>query len=98
MPSSRIVNLAFVLAMTSPVSAQAYDVARMGSFPIGGREVTLHDLPVREMPVAGANFSLKIDPNGDYQVDQMYVQYVKLVHPIAKYPLLLIHGAYGVIS
>ena len=92
MQSSQIVTLALVLATALPAMAQAYDVARMGGFPIGGHEVTLHDLPVREMPVAGANLSLNIDPNGDYQVDQMYVQYVKLVHPTAKYPLVLVHG------
>jgi pimeloyl-ACP methyl ester carboxylesterase len=92
MRSSQNITLALVFATALPAMAQAYDVARMGSFPIGGREVTLHDLPVREMPVAGANFSLKIDPNGDYQVDQMYVQYVKLVHATARYPLLLVHG------
>ncbi len=92
MRSSQSTRLALVLATALPAMAQAYDVTRMSSFPIGGHEVTLHDLPVREMPVAGANFSLKIDPNGDYQVDQMYVQYVKLVRPTAKYPLLLVHG------
>jgi pimeloyl-ACP methyl ester carboxylesterase len=76
----------------SAPAAWPLDVLRMGSFPIGGRVVSLHDLPVREVPVSGANFTMKVDPNGDYLVDQMYVQYVKLRHPRAKYPLILIHG------
>ena len=35
---------------------------------------------------------IKVDPNGDFEVEQMYVQYVKLAQPKAKYPLLLWHG------
>jgi hypothetical protein len=53
MRSSQSTTLALVLATALPAMAQAYDVTRMGSFQIGGHEVTLHDLPVREMPVAG---------------------------------------------
>jgi pimeloyl-ACP methyl ester carboxylesterase len=83
------------LIACSVLAAQAawsLDVQRMGSFPIGGRPASLHDLPVREVPVSGGNFTMKVDPNGDYVVDQMYVQYVKLSHPKARYPLLMIHG------
>jgi pimeloyl-ACP methyl ester carboxylesterase len=32
------------------------------------------------------------DPNGEFEANQMYVQFVKLAHPKAKYPLLLWHG------
>jgi pimeloyl-ACP methyl ester carboxylesterase len=88
----RLVSLVLVIiAFAVPVS-WAYEVRQMGSFPIGGRPASLHGLPVREVPVSGGNFTMKVDPNGDYQVEQMYVQYVKLRQPRAKYPLLLIHG------
>jgi len=73
-------------------TAWSLDVLRMGSFPIGGEVISRHDLPVREVSVPGANFTMKVDPNGDYFVDQLYVQYVKLRHPRSKYPLILIHG------
>ena len=33
-----------------------------------------------------------MDPNGDFHTGQMYVQYVKLTNPKARYPLLLWHG------
>ncbi len=78
--------------MICATPALSLDVLRMGSFPIGGRVVSLHGLRVRDVPVSGANFTMKIDPNGDYLVDQMYVQYVKLRHPRAKYPLIFIPG------
>ena len=35
---------------------------------------------------------IKVDPNGDFEVEQMYVQYVKLAQPKARVPLLLWHG------
>src|SRR5262249_3544937 len=33
-----------------------------------------------------------IDPNGDFEVEQMYAHYVRLAWPAARYPLLLWHG------
>ena len=34
----------------------------------------------------------KSDPNGRFEVEQMYVQYVRLSEPKAKYPLMMWHG------
>src|SRR4051812_6608720 len=74
-------------------SAAAFDVSEIGSFHVGGRLVTLEGLPVRELfYTSSAGTPLKVDPNGDYQVEQMYVQYVKLAQPKARYPLLMVHG------
>lgn len=36
--------------------------------------------------------SRQVDPNGEFEVEQMYVQYVKLAQPRAKLPVLLWHG------
>jgi hypothetical protein len=60
---------------------------------VGGRNVTVSGAPVPQAP-RGANGrpAAIYDPNGDYEAGQMYVQYVKLASPRAKYPLLLIHG------
>jgi pimeloyl-ACP methyl ester carboxylesterase len=33
-----------------------------------------------------------VDPNGAFEVEQMYVQYVRLAAPKARHPLLLMHG------
>ena len=64
----------------------------IGSFHVAGREVTLSGLPVREVPSLAGRPPARVDPNGDFEAEQMYVQYVKLAAPRAKYPLLLVHG------
>jgi len=63
-----------------------------GSFHIGGRQVTLSGLPVREIVFTEGAPPMKVDPNGDFEVEQMYVQYMILANQKAKYPLLLWHG------
>jgi len=63
----------------------------MGSFHIGGREVTISGRPVREMAFAPGGVPVRIDPNGVYQVEQMYVQYFIPSNRKAL-PLLMWHG------
>jgi len=80
----------FAAALSRP--AAAIEVEEIGSFHIGGHKVTLTGLPMRE-GVFTAGGPLRVaDPNGDFQVEQMYVQYVKLANPKARYPLLMWHG------
>jgi len=78
------------LALPSP--GFAYEVKEVGSFHVGGKQVTLTGLPEREIVVTAGAAPLKVNPNGDFEVGQMYVQYVKLTSSKAKYPLLLWHG------
>ena len=47
----------------------------MGSFHIGGREVTISGKPVKEVQFTPGGVPAKVDPNGGYQVEQMSVQY-----------------------
>ncbi len=47
----------------------------MGSFHVGGREMTVSGKPVKEVTFAPGGVPAKVDPNGVYQVEQMYVQY-----------------------
>ena len=72
--------------------ARAADIAEIGSFHIGGRAVTLEGLPSREIVFSAGAPPLRVDPNGEFQVEQMYVQYVRQAQPKARYPLLLWHG------
>ncbi len=72
--------------------AQPIEIQDIGSFHIGGRAVTLDNLPVKEIQVVANGPIRKSNPNGDYEVEQMYVQYVKLANPRALYPLLMWHG------
>ena len=67
-------------------------VKDVGSMHVGGRQATLSGMPVREIMFTAGAAPFKVDPNGDFEVEQMYVQYVKLENPKAKYPLLMIHG------
>src|SRR6202008_194393 len=61
---------------------------------VGGRQVTLSGLPAKEIVFTAGAPPTKVDPNGDFEVEQMYVQYVKLHAPYvrARYPLLMWHG------
>lgn len=72
--------------------AGAVDIAEIGSFHVGGRMVTLDGLPKKEIVFSPGAPPLTVDPNGEFAVEQMYVQYVKQVSPKARYPLLLWHG------
>jgi len=81
---------ASVVAGSTP--ALAYDVSEIGSFHIGGQQVTLAGLPEREIVFTPGAPPLKVDPNGDFEAGQMYVQFVKLQSPKARFPLLLWHG------
>lgn len=67
-------------------------VQEVGSMHVGGKEVTLSGLPVREIASTAGASPRKADSNGDFETGQMYAQYVKLVSPRAKHPMLMIHG------
>src|SRR5215471_6011942 len=91
----RIVALGLaMLALVSadPAEAQTIAVAEVGSFHVGGRAVSLTGLPTRDVVFTAGSAPIKVDPNGDFEVEQMYVGYTKLAQPKARYPLLLWHG------
>jgi len=64
----------------------------MGSFHVGGREVELKGKPVKEMLFTAGGVPAKVDPNGVYQVEQMYVQYFIPQPQKGRLPLLMWHG------
>jgi len=64
----------------------------MGSFHVGGRLVEITGKPVKEVTFTAGGVPAKIDPNGTYQVEQMYVQYFLPADERGAYPLLLWHG------
>jgi hypothetical protein len=64
----------------------------MGSFHVGGRLVAIGGEPVREVTFSPGGVPVRLDPNGLYQVGQMYVQYF-IPHEVrGACPLLLWHG------
>ena len=84
--------LAIVGLCAGASASWALDVAEIGSFHVGGREVALSGLAQQEIVFSAGAPPLKVDPNGQFEVEQMYAQYVKLANPKARYPLLLVHG------
>jgi len=87
---SAALMLAATVAATAPLQAQG--LADFGSFHIGGRQVTLTGHPVTESVFTAGAAPTKVDPNGDFEVEQMYVQYMIPSDRKAKYPLLMWHG------
>src|SRR5918997_1727319 len=63
-----------------------------GSFHVGGREVAITGRPVKEVVFTPGGVPAKVDPNGVYQAEQMYVQYFLPADRNASLPLLLWHG------
>ena len=70
----------------------SYEVEEIGSFHIGGREIALSGLPPRQVRWSPTMAPTVVDPNGEFHVEQMYVQYIKLAKPKARFPLLMWHG------
>jgi pimeloyl-ACP methyl ester carboxylesterase len=64
----------------------------MGSFHIGGRLAEVKGQPIKEIVFSPGGVPVKMDPNGVYQVEQMYAQYFLVQNRKGKLPLLLWHG------
>ncbi len=88
----RMPHLAIAILLAATLPTRAADVAEIGSFHVGGKQVTLEGLPTKEVVFSAGMAPIKVDPNGDFHTEQMYVQYTKLTAPKAKYPLLMWHG------
>src|SRR5260221_2952574 len=64
----------------------------MGSFHVGGREVEISGKPVKEVVFTPGGVPAKVDLNGKYLVESMYVQYFLPANRRGAVPLLLGHG------
>src|SRR5436309_1094840 len=64
----------------------------MGSFHVGGREVTVSGKPVKEVVFTPGGVPAKVDLNGTYLVESMYVQYFLPAKPRGAVPMLMWHG------
>src|SRR5437762_13567980 len=90
---SRIViaSIVAVLMTGAASAAEPISLRDMGSFHVGGRLVEVSGKPVKEVVFTAGGVPAKIDPNGTYQVEQMYVQYFLPVNERGAYPLLMWH-------
>lgn len=82
----------FAAGATGCATRSSVEVADIGSFHVGGRQVSLTGQPEREIRLTPSAPPIKVNPNGDFETGQLYVQYVKLAAPRARYPLLMWHG------
>jgi hypothetical protein len=84
-----------LLGYGSVATAQAQEplsLRAMGSFHVGGRLVEISGRPVKEVVFTPGGVPAKIDPNGVYQVEHMYVQYFIPTKEVGVVPLLMWHG------
>jgi pimeloyl-ACP methyl ester carboxylesterase len=86
-----LMTVTAVVATSLPLLAD-YMVKEVGSFHVGGRTVALSGMPTSDVVFSPGAPPIKVDPNGEFEAEQMYVQYIKLAQPKAKVPILLWHG------
>ena len=87
-----IAVLALGLSAAPALAEAPISLRGMGSFHVGGRTVEITGKPVKEVLFVAGGIPAKIDPNGLYQVEQMYVQYFLAQPRKGKVPLLMWHG------
>jgi hypothetical protein len=89
-----LAGLAVVAGLSGCATAPSGGLAleTMGSFHVGGREALISGKPVKEVLFTPGGVPAKVDPNGLYQVEQMYVQYFVPANKRASLPLLMWHG------
>jgi pimeloyl-ACP methyl ester carboxylesterase len=81
-----------LLVLLSGCAQNQIALRDMGSFHVGGREVVISGRPVKEVLFTPGGVPAKVDPNGTYLVESMYVQYFLPSQRRGGVPLLMWHG------
>src|SRR6188472_845615 len=84
--------LSLAAASAHAQSKEPIGLRDMGSFHVGGRVIEITGQPIKEVLFTPGGVPAKVDPNGKYQVEQMYAQYFLPQNRRGKLPLLLWHG------
>ncbi|HZY12104.1 MAG TPA: esterase [Beijerinckiaceae bacterium] len=89
-----VLTLMAALAASSALAQSAGPIALrdMGSFHVGGRHLEITGQLIKEVLFTPGGVPAKVDPNGKYQVEQMYAQYFLVQNRRGKLPLLMWHG------
>ncbi|MEO1719882.1 MAG: hypothetical protein AAFR23_06580, partial [Pseudomonadota bacterium] len=69
-----------------------YQLADFGSFHVGGRKVVVRGEPSRMFAYTPASPPRPKDPNGDYWIEQAYVQYFIPSDTADRLPIVFLHG------
>ncbi|WDB80087.1 alpha/beta fold hydrolase [Escherichia albertii] len=67
-------------------------IRNLGSFFVGGQEYEISSQPTFETTIAKGCTPSRLDPNGQFEAGQMYVQFIELEQPQARWPLVFVHG------
>ena len=87
-----VIAVALGLAALPALADDDIVLRGMGSFHIGGRIAEVSGKPVKEIQRMPGGPMSKLDPNGQFMVEQMYVEYFLPKNKKGKYPLLMWHG------
>jgi pimeloyl-ACP methyl ester carboxylesterase len=82
----------FLALLLSGCAQNQIALRDMGSFHVGGREVEVSGKPVKEVVFTPGGVPAKVDLNGRYLVESMYVQYFLPANRRGEVPLLMWHG------
>lgn len=74
------------------MSREPITLRDMGSFHVGGRIVEVSGKPEKMVMFSAGGVPARVDPNGAYLVEAMYVQYFLPQRRKGKCPLLMWHG------
>jgi hypothetical protein len=74
------------------MSKQPITLRDMGSFHVGGRIVDISGKAEKSVTFSAGGVPARVDPNGAYLVEAMYVQYFLPAQRKGKFPLLMWHG------
>lgn len=88
----KLLGAAAALLLGACAQPAPFALKEVGSFHIGGRDVVIKGKPVKEVLFTPGGVPAKVDPNGTYSVEQMYVQYFIPQNQRGALPLLLWHG------
>ncbi|TMJ03699.1 MAG: esterase [Alphaproteobacteria bacterium] len=86
------IAFAFTIAALPAFAADDIVLRGMGSFHIGGRIAEVSGKPIKDIQRVPGGPVSKLDPNGQFMVEAMYVQYFLPKARKGKYPLLMWHG------
>lgn len=72
----------------------AVSIKEIGSYHVGGRTAVLDGLPKKEVRFTPTQPPTILDPNGEFEVEQMYAHYTLVSDHVKRgaYPLIMIHG------
>ncbi len=88
----RTITVTAVAAFLTACTSAPIALRDMGSFHVGGRDVEISGKPVREVVFTPGGVPAKVDLNGTYSVEAMYVQYFLPANRRGAVPLLMWHG------